>query len=36
MSVVHMSEIAYAEFKELLASNNIDSNIIRLYLAGMG
>lgn len=36
MAVVHMSDIAYAEFKELLANNNINSNVIRIYLAGMG
>ena len=36
MAVIHMSDIAYTEFKELLANNNIDSNVIRVYLAGMG
>lgn len=36
MAFVNMSEIAYAEFKELLTTNNIDCNVIRLYLAGMG
>lgn len=36
MAVINMSDIAYTEFKELLANNNIDSNVIRVYLAGMG
>ena len=36
MAVVNMSEIAYAEFKELLTTNNIDAKVIRVNLAGMG
>lgn len=36
MAAVNMSEIAYAEFKELLRENDITSNVIRIYLAGMG
>lgn len=36
MAAVNMSDIAYAEFKELLKENDINSNIIRIYLAGMG
>ncbi len=36
MALIHISELAYNEFKELLANNDITSNVIRIYLAGMG
>ena len=36
MTAVHMSDVAYEEFKKLLKENNIDSSVIRIYLAGMG
>lgn len=36
MAAVNMSNDAYLEFKELLKENNINSDIIRIYLAGMG
>lgn len=36
MAVVHMSDVAYEEFKQLLSDNDITSNTIRIYLAGMG
>lgn len=36
MAIVHMSDVAYEEFKQLLADNQITSNVIRIYSAGMG
>ncbi|KZL91110.1 hypothetical protein CLMAG_28680 [Clostridium magnum DSM 2767] len=36
MAVVQMSDVAYEDFIKLLEENNIDSNTIRIYLAGMG
>jgi Fe-S cluster assembly iron-binding protein IscA len=36
MSKVSMSDIAYEDFKQLLAENNIDSDTIRIYVAGIG
>lgn len=36
MAVVQMSDVAYEDFIKLLQENNIDSNTIRIYLAGMG
>lgn len=36
MTAVKMSDIAYDEFIKLLKENDIDSKVIRIYLAGMG
>jgi HesB-like selenoprotein len=36
MAIVQMSNVAYEDFLKLLKENNIDSNIIRIYVAGMG
>jgi len=36
MAAVQMSDVAYEDFIKLLKENNIDSNIIRIYLAGSG
>lgn len=36
MAVVQMSDVAYDDFIKLLKENNIDSNVIRIYVAGMG
>lgn len=36
MAAVNMSDVAYEDFKKLLKDNNIDSSVIRIYLAGMG
>lgn len=36
MAAVNMSDVAYQEFKELLKSNDITTDVIRIYLAGMG
>lgn len=36
MAAVNMSDIAYKEFQELLKSNNITTNVLRIYLSGMG
>lgn len=35
MAAVNMSDIAYKEFQELLKSNDIPNDVIRIYLAGM-
>lgn len=34
--VVNISNETFVEFKQLLASNDIDKNIIRINLAGKG
>ncbi len=36
MNFVNISNETFQEFKQLLASNDIDKNIIRINLAGMG
>lgn len=36
MDFVNISKETFQEFKQLLASNDIDKNIIRINLAGMG
>lgn len=36
MNFVKISEQTFNEFKQLLADNDIDKNIIRISLAGMG
>lgn len=36
MNFVNISENTFKEFKQLLADNDIDKNIIRINLAGMG
>lgn len=36
MTAVHMSDVAYEDFKKLLQENNIDSSVIRIYISGMG
>lgn len=36
MAAVQISDLAYEDFIKLLKENNIDSNTIRIYLAGMG
>lgn len=36
MAVVQMSDLAYKEFKAFLDENKVESNVIRIYLMGMG
>ncbi|GAA0740863.1 hypothetical protein GCM10008906_21300 [Clostridium oceanicum] len=36
MLPIKMSDLAYNEFKNMLDSNNINSNILRVYLEGSG
>lgn len=36
MNFLTISNETLKEFKELLANNDIDSNVIRINLAGMG
>ncbi len=36
MNFVNISNETFQEFKQLLANNDIDKNIIRINLAGMG
>ncbi|WP_125153029.1 HesB-like protein [Clostridium rectalis] len=36
MSLVHMSDLAYEEFKNFLETNNVKTNLIRIHLAGIG
>lgn len=36
MAAVQISDLAYEDFIKLLKENDIDSNTIRIYIAGMG
>lgn len=36
MSFINMSESAYKEFKEILTTNNIESDTVRIIISGIG
>lgn len=36
MSFVKMSDAAYKEFEKVLQDNNIETNVVRIILSGMG
>lgn len=36
MSFINMSDSAYKEFKEVLTTNNIETNTVRIIISGVG